>query len=76
MIIFTSLILMKLITLMHRSRAFNFLNGLCKCPPSRTVVDHNINFDSVSVIIIILYHNFLPPPRRGSHVKSELSYNP
>ena len=26
------------------------------------------------IIIIIIYHDFLPSPRRGSHVKSEKTY--
>ena len=28
------------------------------------------NFMNINIIIIIIYHDFLPTPRRGSHVKS------
>ena len=28
------------------------------------------NYDRIIIIIIIIYHDFLPTPRRGSHVKS------
>ena len=29
-----------------------------------------LNWDTMNIIIIIIYHDFLPTPRRGSHVKS------
>ena len=29
------------------------------------------SYTHLEVIIIIIYHDFLPPPRRGSHVKSD-----
>ena len=32
-----------------------------------------MNYTSIDIVIIIkiiIYHDFLPPPRRGSHVKS------
>ena len=28
----------------------------------------------IIIIIIITYHDFLPPPRRGSHVKSDCTH--
>ena len=32
------------------------------------------NQNTILIIIIIIYHDFLPTPRRGSHVKSGKTY--
>ena len=37
-------------------------------PQENTLSDINITREDI--IIIIIYHDFLPTPRRGSHVKS------
>ena len=29
---------------------------------------------SLCIIILIIYHDFLPTPRRGSHVKSDITH--
>ena len=39
--------------------------------PQVKSTDRHVNY---CIIIIIIYHDFLPTPRRGSHVKSDKTH--
>ena len=54
-----------------------------KCPSSyltklrkygKSSIHNFASFELVIIIIIIIYHDFLPTPRRGSHVKSDKTH--